>query len=411
MAAQREWFEKDYYKVLGVDGKADAKEITRAYRKLARENHPDANPGDPKAEERFKEISSAYDVVGDAEKRKEYDEVRAAGPLGGFGGPGGPGGFGGAGGPGGFTFDPGSMAGGGINDVLGNLFGGGARGRGRGGRARGPSGSQRGGDLEASLHLGFTDAVAGLTTTLHLVSDAVCHMCAGVGAEPGTTPSTCPVCAGRGLVDDDQGFFATSRPCPNCAGRGVLIEHPCTNCRGQGIERRPRDVKVRIPAGVADGQRIRLKGRGDPGRNGGPPGDLFVSCRVEPHEHFRMDGRDLRLTVPITFAEAALGADIVVPTIAAQPVKVRIPAGTRTGRTFRLKGRGVATTKATGDLLVNVEVAVPASLTAAERKAVQALADASEGSPREHLAHLLAARATASSSAAGAPNADVGDER
>ncbi len=374
MAAQREWFEKDYYQVLGVSKDADAKDITRAYRKLARANHPDANPGVPAVEERFKEISAAYDVVGDAEKRKEYDEVRAAGPMGGFGGPGGPG-------AGGFNFDP-NMGGGGFGDVLGNLFGGGG-GR-RGGRSR-ATGPQRGGDLEAALHLDFTDAVAGLTTTLHLVSDAVCHVCSGNGAEPGTTPRTCPVCAGRGVVEDDQGFFATQRPCPNCAGRGVLIEHPCSNCRGQGIERRPREVKVRIPAGVQDGQRIRLKGRGDPGRNGGPPGDLFVSCQVAAHSLFRMDGRDLRLTVPITFPEAALGADITVPTLAGSPVKVRLPAGTRTGRTFRVKGRGVATTRATGDLLVSVEVAVPAKLSAAERKAVEALTAAATESPRDHL--------------------------
>ncbi len=379
MAAQREWFEKDYYKVLGVPSSADAKELTRAYRQLARENHPDANPGDPAAEERFKEISAAYDVVGDAEKRKEYDEVRAAGPVGGFGGGAGPGGYGG---PGGFTFNQGDM-GGGLGDVLGNLFGGGGA-RARSGRSRG-TGPQRGGDLEAELHLGFTDAVAGLTTTLHLVSDAVCHVCAGSGAEPGTTPLTCPVCAGRGTVDDDQGFFAMSRPCANCAGRGVIVEHPCTNCRGVGIERRPRDVKVRIPAGVSDGQRIRLKGRGDPGRNGGPPGDLYVTCRVDAHRLFRMDGRNLRLTVPITFAEAALGADISVPTIDDATVKVRIPPGTRTGRTLRVKGRGVATAKATGDLLVTVEVAVPTTLSDAERAAVEALAAAATESPRDHL--------------------------
>jgi len=369
MTAQREWFEKDYYKVLGVSEKADAKEITSAYRKLARENHPDARPDDARAEDRFKEISSAYDVVGDAEKRKEYDEVRAAGPMGGFARPGGPG----------FTFNPGA-GGGGLGDVLGNLFGG----RGQGGRSRG-TGPQRGGDLEAELHLGFTDAVAGLTTTLHLVSDAVCHICAGSGAEPGTTTTTCPVCGGRGVVDDDQGFFAMSQPCRNCAGRGVLIERPCTNCRGVGIERRPREVKVRIPAGVSDGQRIRLKGRGDPGRNGGPPGDLFVSCRVETHELYRMDGKDLRITVPVTFPEAVLGADITVPTIDGSTVKVRIPAGTRTSRTFRVKGRGVATTKATGDLLVTVEVAVPVTLSDAERAAVEALAAAATESPRDRL--------------------------
>ena len=381
MAAQREWFEKNYYEVLGVGKDADAKDITRAYRKLARANHPDANPGVPAAEERFKEISAAYDVVGDAEKRKEYDEVRAAGPMGGFGGPGGQRGPG----QGGFTFDPADM-GGGFTDVLGNLFGGGGRSRGGRSRATGP---QRGGDLEAELHLDFTDAVAGLTTTLHLVSDAVCHVCSGNGAEPGTTPTICPVCSGRGVVDDDQGFFATSRPCPNCAGRGVLIEHPCKNCRGRGIERRPREVKVRIPAGVQGGQRIRLKGRGDPGRNGGSPGDLFVVCRVAGHELFRMDGRDLRLTVPITFPEAALGADITVPTLSGSPVKVRLPAGTRSGRTFRVKGRGVITNKGTGDLLVSVEVAVPAKVSAAERKAIEALASAATESPRDHLIGLV----------------------
>ena len=375
----REWFEKDYYEVLGVDQKADAKDITRAYRKLARELHPDANPGDPAAEERFKEVSSAYDVVGDAEKRKEYDEVRALGPMGGFGGPGG-GGFGG-GGPGGFTFDMGG-AGGGLGDVLGNLFGGGGgRGPGRS-RATGP---QRGADLEAELHLDFTDAVAGLSTSLHLVSDAVCHTCAGSGAEPGTTPVRCPTCSGRGVVDDNQGMFAMSRPCPTCAGRGVKIEHPCSTCRGNGVERRPREIKVRIPAGVSDGQRIRLKGRGDPGRQGGQPGDLYVTCRVEPHDVFAMEGRNLRVTVPITFAEAALGADIAVPTIDGGSVKVRIPAGTRPGRTFRVKGRGVATAKGTGDLMVGVEVAVPAKLSKEERAAIEALAAAATESPRQHL--------------------------
>jgi molecular chaperone DnaJ len=379
----REWFEKNFYEVLGVDEKADAKDITRAYRKLARELHPDANPGDPAAEERFKEVSSAYDVVGDADKRKEYDEVRALGPMGGYGGAGpgpGPGGFAGGGGPGGFTFDMGG-AGGGLGDVLGNLFGGGGRAPGRS-RATGP---QRGSDLEAELHLDFTDAVAGLSTSLHLVSDAVCHTCSGSGAEPGTTPVRCPTCAGRGVVDDNQGMFAMSRPCPTCAGRGVKIEHPCSTCRGNGVERRPREIKVRIPAGVSDGQRIRLKGRGDPGRQGGQPGDLYVTCRVEPHPVFAMDGRNLRVTVPITFPEAALGADIAVPTIDGGSVKVRIPAGTRPGRTFRVKGRGVATGKGTGDLMVGVEVAVPAKLSDEERSAIESLAAAATESPRQHL--------------------------
>lgn len=383
MAPQREWLEKDYYKVLGIDEKADAKEITRAYRKLARESHPDANPGDPKAEERFKEISAAYDVIGDAEKRKEYDEVRAMGSMGGFGpggpGGGGPGGFGGPGGPGGFTFDMGG-GGGGLGDVLGNLFGGGG-----GGRRGGATGPQRGTDLEAELHLGFTDAVAGLSTTLHLVGDAVCTTCSGSGAAPGTSPVRCTTCGGRGAIDDNQGMFAMSRPCPACAGRGVQIEDPCQTCRGAGIVRRPREIKVRIPPGVHDGQKIRLKGRGDPGRQGGQPGDLYVTCQVEEHPIFRMDGRNIKMTVPITFAEAALGADISVPTVNGPPVKVRLPAGTRNGRTFRVKKRGVAAAKGTGDLLVTVEVAVPAKLSDAERVATEALAEAATESPRQHL--------------------------
>ena len=381
MAAQREWFEKDYYKVLGVTETADAKEITKAYRKLARENHPDAKPGDAAAEERFKEISAAYDVVGDAEKRHEYDEVRRLGPMGAFGGAGGPGGF--SGGPGGFTFNVGDVGGaGGFGDVLGNLFGGG--GRARGGRSRG-TGPQRGGDLEAEMHLDFTDAVQGITTSLHLVSDAACSVCAGIGAEPGTVPRSCPTCGGRGSVEDDQGFFAMSRPCPGCGGRGSVIDSPCRNCRGTGVERRPREVNVRIPAGVRDGQRIRLKGRGDPGRNGGPAGDLYVTCRVAPHSLFRMDGRNLKLTVPVTFAEAALGATVEVPTIDGGTVKLRVPEGTPSGRTMRVKGRGVVTPKATGDLLVTVEVAVPAKLSPAEREAIEALAAAATESPREHL--------------------------
>lgn len=381
MAAQREWFEKDYYKVLGVTETADAKEITKAYRKLARENHPDAKPGDAAAEERFKEISAAYDVVGDAEKRHEYDEVRRLGPMGAFGGTGGPGGF--SGGPGGFTFNVGDVGGaGGFGDVLGNLFGGG--GRARGGRSRG-TGPQRGGDLEAEMHLDFTDAVQGITTSLHLVSDAACSVCAGIGAEPGTVPRSCPTCGGRGSVEDDQGFFAMSRPCPGCGGRGSVIDSPCRNCRGTGVERRPREVNVRIPAGVRDGQRIRLNGRGDPGRNGGPAGDLYVTCRVAPHSLFRMDGRNLKLTVPVTFAEAALGATVEVPTIDGGTVKLRVPEGTPSGRTMRVKGRGVVTPKATGDLLVTVEVAVPAKLSPAEREAIEALAAAATESPREHL--------------------------
>ncbi len=380
MAPQREWFEKDYYQVLGLTDTADQKAITRAYRKLARANHPDAKPGDADAEERFKQISAAYDVVGDPEKRKEYDEVRKLGPVGaGFGGPGG--GYS----PGGFTFntdDLGGMGGGGIGDILGNLFGG--RMGGRSGSSRG-TGPQRGADLEASLHLDFTDAVNGITTGIHLTSDAACSTCHGTGAKPGSAPTVCPQCSGRGVLDDNQGFFSFSQPCQTCAGRGFTVDDPCPVCQGSGVERRPREVKVRIPAGVTDGQRIRLKGRGDPGRNGGPPGDLFVICQIEPHPLFGVDGRNLTITVPVTFPEAALGADVEVPTIDGGTVKLRLPAGTRSGRTFRVKGRGVPARKGPGDLLVTVEVAVPSKLSAAERKAVEALAAAGSESPRANL--------------------------
>jgi molecular chaperone DnaJ len=379
MAPQREWFEKDYYRVLGVSDTASQKDIRSAYRKLSRQYHPDANPDDQAAEERFKEVSAAYDVVGDAEKRKEYDEVRKLGPVGGmFGGAG-------AGGPGAGGFRVDDI--GDLGDVLGGLFG---RGRRRGGSAGaggvGGTGPHRGQDLESELHLAFEDAVHGLTTTVHLTSEAACSTCHGTGARPGTTPRTCPICDGRGVVDDNQGFFSFSSPCPECAGRGYMIDEPCPTCRGTGVEHRPREVKVRIPAGVGDGQRIRLRGRGGPGRNGGPAGDLYVTVRVKPHPLFGRRGNDLTITVPITFAEAALGADVAVPTLDGGPVKVRIPAGTRSGRTFRVRGKGVAARRKTGDMLVTVEVAVPQKLNAEERRAVEALAAAANGaSPRAHL--------------------------
>jgi molecular chaperone DnaJ len=379
MAAQpqREWFEKDYYKVLGVPEEATDKDIRRAYRKLAKEHHPDSNPGH---EDRFKEISAAYDVLSDAEKRTAYDEVRRLGPMAGGFGPG-PGGPGAGAGPGGFTFstdDLGDM--GGLGDLFGNLFGGG------GGRQRGQRvGPRRGDDLETELHLSFLDAVNGVTTTVNLASEMACHTCRGSGAAPGTTPVVCPQCGGRGAVEDNQGPFSFSRACPRCSGRGTIVESPCPTCRGTGVERRPRQVKVRIPAGVDDGQRIRLKGRGGAGRNGGPPGDLYVVVHVAPHELFNRKGKDLLLTVPVTFPEAALGAEIKVPTLDGGPVTLRIPAGTRSGRTFRVKGRGVPVSKGAGDLLVTTEVAVPAKLTAEQREAVEALAETTTESPRRNL--------------------------
>jgi molecular chaperone DnaJ len=371
VAPQREWFEKDYYKVLGVAQSATAKDITRAYRKLAKESHPDANPG---REERFKEVSAAYDVLGDETKRKEYDEVRRLGPAAaGFGGGAGAGPFGG-----GSSFRVDDL--GDLGDLFGGLFGGG--GRRRASRGAGP---QRGADLEAELHLSFDEAVHGVTTSVHVVGDAACNVCAGTGAMPGTVPKGCPTCGGRGVVADDQGMFGFSSPCPTCAGRGVIIEAPCATCAGTGVERRPRSVKVRIPAGVQHGQRIRMKERGGPGRNGGPAGDLYVTVQVAAHTLFGRKGDDLTLTVPITFPEAALGADVTVPVLEGAPVTLRVPAGTRSGRTFRVKGKGVPKAKGAGDLLVTVEVAVPARLSDAERRAIEELAAASNESPRAHL--------------------------
>jgi molecular chaperone DnaJ len=369
VAPQREWFEKDYYDVLGVSETATPKEIKSAFRKLSRQFHPDTNAGDATAEERFKEISAAYDVVGDETKRKEYDEARRLGPMGGgFGGPGGN-----------FTFTTDNL--GDLGDLFGNLFN-----RGRGGQ-REPRGAgpQRGTDLETDLQLSFLGAVQGVTTTVNLTSDVACHNCHGTGAKPGTTPHTCPRCGGRGVLDENQGFFSFSQVCPQCGGSGSVIDEPCPVCHGTGAERRARQVKVRIPPGVSDGQRIRLKGRGGPGRHGGPNGDLYVVTRVEPHPLFNRRGDDLTINVPITFAEAALGAEVKVPTLDGPPVTIKVPPGTRSGKTLRVKGRGVPKSRGAGDLLATVEVAVPAKLSSEERKAVEALAAATSESPRSHL--------------------------
>jgi molecular chaperone DnaJ len=380
MAPQREWFEKNYYEVLGVPESAPHKDLTKAYRKLARQFHPDANPGNSAAEERFKDISAAYDVLGDEAKRKEYDEVRRLGPMGGgFGGPGRPGG---AGGPGGVRFDVGGAD---LGDLLGNMFGGSGPGRGRGARAGSGVGPQRGADLEAALTLDFVDAAHGITTSLHLTTDAQCSTCNGSGAKPGSAVNTCGVCRGRGAVDDNQGFFAFSSPCRACNGNGVIVESPCGTCRGSGVEKRPREVKVRIPAGVTDGQRIRLKERGGPGRKGGPAGDLFVECRVRPHAVFGRDGDNLTVRVPVTFGELALGSEVEVPTLEGQRVVLRLKAGTQTGSRHRIKGRGIENGKHHGDLIVTVDVVVPKHLNDAERVALEAWEGASQALPRQAL--------------------------
>ena len=372
MAAQREWYEKDYYKILGVAESADAKTITKSYRKLARDSHPDTHPGNDEAEERFKEVSGAYDVLGDDAKRKEYDEVRRLGPVGGMAGPTG------RGGQGGYNFNVGSD---GMGDLLGSMFG---RGR-RGGGASAAAGPQRGADVEATLTLDFVDATKGITTSLHLTSDAECSTCQGSGSKPGTQPKVCSQCGGRGVIDDNQGFFSFSSPCRVCGGAGVTIDQPCPTCHGSRVERRAREVQARIPAGVADGQKIRLKGRGAPGRSGGPAGDLIVECRVAPHAFFGRDGINLTVRVPITFAEAALGGEIDVPTLEGARVTLRLRAGTQSGSRHRVKAKGLTTGKGTGDLIVTTDVQVPAELNDAQRAAVEAFATATTVSPRQGL--------------------------
>jgi len=370
-APPREWFDTDYYRVLGVSESASQKEITKAYRALARELHPDANPGDVAAEDRFKEVSSAYDVVGDADKRARYDEVRRLGPMAGaFGGGGG---FGPGGGfPGGVSFDASDLS-----DLFGGLF---TRGR-PGGPQRSSTGPRRGSDVEADLTMSFVDAAHGATTTVNVTSEVRCPDCFGSGAAVGTSPRTCPDCRGTGSVVEDQGPFSFSRPCTSCGGRGRIIDTPCTTCGGIGAVRRPRQVKVRIPEGVKDGQRIRVKGRGGAGANGGPDGDLYVRVHVDAHSRFGRDGDNLTVTVPVSFAQAALGAEVPVPTLDGGSVTIRIPAGTQSGRTFRIRGRGMTTSKGTGDLMATVELSVPTDLTDAERSAIEALADATQPAP------------------------------
>ena len=390
MAPQREWFEKDYYAVLGLRKGATEKEITRAYRKLAKQHHPDANPGHTEAEEKFKDISAAYDVLSDPARRKEYDEVRdmvasganpfaGAAPGGfGFGGPGGPGGPGG----GNIRFETGDVNDiGGLGDILGNLFGG--RGR-RAGRQPG-AGPRRGADLEAKVHLSFEDAVRGATIAVQLTGAAPCHTCGGTGAAPGSVPKNCPQCNGAGTLAVDQGPFSFSQICPRCSGSGRVVEKPCGTCGGSGSETRTREVKVRIPVGVADGQRVRVKGKGTAGNNGGPPGDLYVTVHIAPHPLFGRKGDDLTLRVPVKFSEAALGAEVKVPTLDGA-VTVRIPPGTASGKTLRVRGHGMPkAVGGAGDLLVTVDVIVPQSLSDEQRQAVEALAATESANPRAHL--------------------------
>ncbi len=366
-----DWATKDFYAVLGVGKDADAKDIKKAYRKLARENHPDSNPGDTAKHERFKQVAEAYDVVGDVKKRAEYDQIRDAYAHGGFPGFGGGGFSGGFGQGGGQHFD--------LGDILGGMFGGGfSQGS---GRAR-PQ-ARRGADIETETTIGFEEAARGTTLNLRLRSDAPCANCRGTGGKPGTAPHRCPTCDGTGAVTASVGGgFMMNETCPHCGGRQLVYDEPCPVCHGSGHGLSERTITARIPAGVRDGQKIKLKGKGGGGELGGAPGDLLVLVHVRAHRLFKRRGDNLTIDVPVTFTEAALGADIVVPTLEGDPVRVRIPAGTPNGRSFRVRGRGIRQ----GDLLVTVQVEVPATLTEVQREALESFRAASGGAdPRAGL--------------------------
>jgi molecular chaperone DnaJ len=373
----KDFIEKDYYAVLGVPKDAPAPDIKKAYRKLARRFHPDANRGDANAEEKFKEISEAYDVLSDDKRRKEYDEARTLFAGGGYRVPGGAG-PGAGGGFGGFDFGDlfggaGGGAGGGtggvggLGDILGGLFGGM-----RGSRQAAP---RRGADVESEVTLSFADAARGATVPLRLTGTGPCPACAGTGAKAGTTPRVCPTCEGTGQHARNAGGFAFAEPCRDCRGRGLVVDDPCPACAGSGRARSERTINARIPAGVADGQHIRLRGKGAPGERGGPAGDLVVTVHVRPHPVFGRSGDNLTVTVPVTFPEAALGAEVKVPTLGGPAVTLRLPPGTANGRTFRVRGRGLTHRDGTaGDLLVTVEVAVPQRLPESAREALEKFA-------------------------------------
>jgi molecular chaperone DnaJ len=366
---------EDLYKVLGVSKKASDEEIKKAYRKLARTYHPDRNPDDPQAEERFKEVQGAYDTLSDPEKRKEYD---SGGIFAGFGGPGG-GGFGGFGGaPGGGQ--PFGGGGAGFGDILSNLFG-------RGG-GPGQAQQQRGRDLETEVSLSFDQAVNGAQVSVAVPKAERCQTCHGSGAKPGTSPTTCPRCEGRGIDAQSQGFFSISQPCPQCGGAGQIVEDPCPTCGGSGLTRQTKRYKVNVPAGVKDGARIRLAGKGEAGPRGGAPGDLFVITRVAASPVFRrLDDGNLEVAVPISVAEALRGATIEVPTMEGTK-RIKVPAGTRHGSIQRLRGQGPPRPRGNGrgDIRYRLEIELPQELTAEQEEAVEKLAEALNGSdPRAEL--------------------------
>jgi molecular chaperone DnaJ len=363
----------DYYRTLGVGKNASEAEIKKAYRKLARQYHPDRNAGDKQAEERFKEISQAYDVLSDPEKRKAYD--RGGGAFGGFGMPGG--------------FDPSSF-GGGFGDILSNLFGGAGGGAGRpGGRttgARGQRAQQRGRDLETEVTLTFDQAVNGAQVPLAVPTSQPCSTCHGSGAKPGTSPRVCPVCNGRGIESESQGIFSISQPCSNCHGSGTVIDDPCPTCGGSGAQRSVRRLRVNIPAGVKEGSRIRLAGKGEAGPRGGTAGDLFVVTHVQDSAVFKRVGDNLEVEVPLTIPEAVRGAVIEVPTLTGTK-RLRVPRGTKHGTVQRLRGEGAPRLggKSRGDLHYRFVIEVPSSLSPEQDEAINRLSDVMNGNPRAKL--------------------------
>jgi len=374
----KDYFDKDYYKILGVPKDAKAADIKKAFRKIARDNHPDAHPGDKKAEQRFKEASEANDILSDPDKKKEYDEARrlmGAGfrypgnrtpPQGaGFSGFGGLGDVFGGGGPEN------------ISDLLGGLFGGAAR-AGRPTAAR----PRRGADIEGEVTIDFKRAIDGATVGVTMSSDTPCAACRGTGAQSGSVPKVCPACQGTGVVEG-----SISTPCPECRGRGLLVDVPCSVCHGSGRAPSSKTMQVRIPAGVDDGQRIRIKGKGAPGENGGPAGDLYVSVHVTPHPMFGRKGHNLTIDLPVTYAEAALGAEVEVPVLGGMPVRLRIPPGTPSGRTFRVRGKGVVGASGDyGDLLATVQIVVPSALSSDARTKLEDYRSAAgEADPRADL--------------------------
>jgi molecular chaperone DnaJ len=359
---------KSPYEILGVSKDASAEEIKKAYRKLARENHPDRNPGDASAEERFKEVQGAYDLLSDPEKRKQYDTFGAANGRRGFQG-------------GNVNF--GDLN---IDDLgdLGDFFGGLFGGRGRAGART--SRAQRGSDVEVEVNLSFEDSLKGVETKIPVTLETACSECHGSGAKPGTAPKICPECNGRGVVAESQGFFALSQPCRRCRGNGTVIEDPCPRCGGSGRERRTRRYTVKIPAGVKDGTRIRLKGKGEAGFAGGEAGDLYVVTRVQRSKLYERRGDDLVVDVPVSFSEAALGATVEVPTPDG-PVSVKVKPGTQDGTLLRVKGKGAPKLKGSGrgDLLARVRVIIPKKLKKRERELLEELQKQSHDDPREAL--------------------------